>query len=115
MKETINPIIITNNDTGEKYTLEFTRETVKFAERHGFDFDNIDRYPMTTVPELFYYAFRAHHKSVTKDNADKILFEDLGGISNAMVKRLGQLYTKPFEELTCEDGETKNAKMTVEF
>lgn len=114
-KEEIRPIILTDNETGEKYTLEFTRDSVRFAEKHGFNFDDIDKYPMSTIPDLFYYAFRAHHKMVARDKTDKILFEDLGGLSEAVVKRLASLYAAPFKALTREDDDTKNSKMTVEL
>ena len=32
----VNPMTITDNETGEKYILDFTRESVKFAEQRGF-------------------------------------------------------------------------------
>lgn len=114
-KEKVNPIVLTDNETGEKYTLEFTRDTVRFAESRGFDISDLEKYPMTKIPDLFYFAFRAHHKFVARDKTDKILFEDLGGMPEGMVEQLGRLYAAPFEALMPEEGERKNAKMTVEF
>ena len=37
VNEKVKPLILTDNDTGEKYTLEFSRESVRFAEARGFD------------------------------------------------------------------------------
>lgn len=111
----VKPIIINNKDTGDSYTLEFTRESVKFAEMRGFNINNLDKFPMTTVPELFFYAFRAHHKNVARDKTDKILFEDLGGMPKGMIERLGELYAEPFNALTNEEETVKNANVTVEF
>ena len=34
--ENVKPIRLTDTETGEKYTLEFSRESVKFAEQRGF-------------------------------------------------------------------------------
>jgi len=111
----MKPIII-KSDT-EEYTLEFNRESIKFAEARGFKFEDVGNYPMTKVPELFFYAFRMHHKNVAREKTDKILFEELGGIPQGLLERLGELYSQPFESLNIvEEGEErKNSKWTVEL
>lgn len=115
--EKVKPLLLTDNDTGEKYTLEFSRESVKFAEARGFDIGDVGRFPMTKLPELFYYAFRMHHKNIARNRTDSMLYDDLGGLSDAMVERLVMLYAAPFEALTAssDEGEPKNARMTVEL
>lgn len=116
MSDKIKPIILTDTENGDKFTLEFSRESVKWAEMHGFVLDDVEKYPMTKIPELFYYAFRMHHKNIARNKTDKIFFEDLGGISSAIVERLGLLYAAPFDSLIGDDeDEPKNAKMTVEM
>jgi hypothetical protein len=118
VNERVKPLVLTDNDTGEKYTLEFSRESVKFAEARGFNLDDVAKLPMTKIPELFFYAFRMHHKNIARERTDRILFEDMGGMPDGMLERLGMLYSAPFEALanaTAEDGEPKNAKVTVEF
>jgi len=117
VNEKVKPLILTDNDTGDKYTLEFSRESVRFAEARGFDLSDVNKHPMTKVPELFFYAFRMHHKNVARERTDKILFDDLGGLSPAALERICMLYSAPFEALvsTPEDSETKNARMTVDF
>lgn len=116
INEQIKPIILHDAENGIDYTLEFNRETIRFAEARGFDIEEVSKYPMSKLPELFYYAFRMHHKNVSREKTDRILFDDLGGMPSGMAERLGALYAAPFEALTSKDGETaKNSKMTVEF
>ena len=111
------PLILTDNDTGDKYTLEFSRESVKFAEARGFDVEDVGKYPMTKVPDLFFYAFRKNHRGVPRERTDRMLFDDLKGLSPAAIERLLALYTAPFEALVVaeDDGGEKNARMTVEL
>lgn len=113
-EERVKPIILHDNETGEEYTLEFDRESVKFAESKGFVIEDVEKYPMTKFPELFYYAFRKHHKTIARANTDKILFEQLGGLPDGFAERLGALYSAPFEAFNNKDnGEGKNSRMTV--
>lgn len=117
VNEKVKPMILNDHDTGEKYTLEFSRDSVKFAESRGFDMADVARYPMTKIPELFFYAFRMHHRNIARERTDRILFEELGGLPDGALERLGMLYSAPFDALSNanEDGEVKNAKVTVEF
>lgn len=114
----VKPIIIKNTEDNAEYTLEFNRESVIFAEMRGFKIEDLGDYPMTKIPELFFYAFRMHHKNISRDKTDKILFSELGGIPNGMLERLAELYAQPFNALTVvdEEGEErKNSKFQVEF
>jgi hypothetical protein len=114
--EQVKPIILHDTEAGIDYTLEFNRETIRFAESRGFDMEDVGKYPMTKLPELFYYAFRMHHKNVSREKTDRILFDDLGGMPSGMAERLGALYAAPFEALANNDGSNaKNSKMTVEL
>lgn len=107
----IKPIVLKNKET--EYTLEFNKESVKFAELRGFTIDDVSNFPMTKIPELFFYAFRMHHKTVARDKTDKIL-EEMGGLPEGFVARLVELYTAPFDFLL-EGDERKNSKWTVEM
>lgn len=117
VNEKIKPITLTQKETGEQYILEFSRESVRFAEARGFNPDDVTRFPMTKIPELWFYAFRMHHKNVSRERTDKFLFDELGGVPDGLLERLLALYAAPFEVLSTENenGETKNATMTVEF
>jgi len=114
--EIVKPLILHDTENGMDYTLEFNRESIRFAEARGFAIEDTSRAPMTKIPELFFYAFRMHHKNVSREKTDKIIFEDwggIGGIPDGVIERLGQLYAQPFEAL--DNGEGKNAKVTVEL
>lgn len=115
MNEQVKPIIIHDAENEMDYTLEFNRESIRFAESRGFDIDDVGKYPMTKLPELFYYAFRMHHKNVSREKTDRILFEDLGGLPDGVAERLGALYAAPFEALNGKENKGKNPKMTVEL
>lgn len=114
MEEKIKPIVIKDDENGDVFTLEFNRESVKFAELKGFNVANITDKPMTTLPDLFYYAFRMHHKNLSREKVDKI-YDKLGGLTTAMIERLGALYAAPFETLIQEEDKLKNSHMTVEM
>lgn len=109
----MKPIVLKSKDT--EYTLEFNRESIKFAEMRGFKIEEVAEYPMTKIPELFFYAFRMHHKNVAREKTDKILFEEMGGVPEGLIERLAELYTEPFEALTVKDEERKNSKWSVEM
>ncbi len=119
--EKVKPIILKDNEKNTEYTLEFSRDTVRFAEARGFIPDEIDKYPMTKIYEFFWLAFRMHHHNMAKANTDKII-DDWGGIQNipeGLLERLGQLYAAPFGTLTEDETDEekeereKNRKVTV--
>lgn len=114
--EKIIPITITDADTGNAYILEFNAESVKFAESRGFDIDDVPKYPVSKVQELFYYAFRMHHKMLPKEKIDKI-YENILPLPEGMVARMRQLYLIPLTNMFTSDGESerKNTRMTVQF
>lgn len=113
--EKVKPIILHDAEESMDYTLEFNRESIRFAEGRGFDIGDVGKFPMTKLPELFWYAFRMHHKNVSREKADRILFDYLGGMPEGMAERLGALYSAPFEALTADEGKVKNARITVEL
>ena len=109
----VKPIVVKDDETGLEYTLEFTRESVKFAESRGFKVSDVADYPMSKIPELWFYAFRANHKNVARAKTDALL-DGLGGIPDGLLERLGELYAAPFSALT--DGQTEeNPRVTVQF
>lgn len=117
VNEQVKPLVLRDGDTGEVFTLEFSRESVRFAEDRNFSLDDVSRLPMTKIPDLFFFAFRMHHKNIARQRTDRILFEDLGGLPDGALERLVMLYQKPFDafKLDGNDGAEKNARVTVEF
>ena len=107
----IKPIKLQYED-GIEYVLEFNASTVKEAERAGFNIGEIVNKPMTLVPLLFFFSFKMHHPTISMKKTDKILYEDLGGLSEALQERLVELYLAPMEELGGTD-QPKNPNMRV--
>lgn len=92
MEDRINPIKFTDKDTGETYTLDFNRDSVKFMANQGFVMDdNFVDLIATKGEELWYYAFRAEHKKLARNQTDR-LYEKMGGLSPKVIKRLMELY-----------------------
>lgn len=106
------PIVFEVNETGEEYTLEFSRESVRYAERNGFKIEGIDDMPMSGIIDLFFYSLRMHHPRVDRTKAEHILFDILGGLPTGWGERLGELYAAPFKSLVNEDI-SKNSKVTI--
>ena len=115
--ERIEPIKITDKETGEVYELDFTRESIMFMDSQGFKMDqNVFDFPVTNIPRLFFYAFRAHHKRLSRGQTDAIL-EKLHGLSPKMVERLFLLYNQAAQSNNVQDDEEleQNPYMTVEL
>ena len=110
--ERVKPIIIKDTENKREYTLEFDRDTVRFAESRGFKLEDVDTYLMTKVPEFFWYAFRMHHKNVALNQAEEIL-KSIGGMNDQIARRLVELWVQTYNALGNE--ETKNPNMTVEL
>lgn len=108
----VEPIRLSYED-GTEYVLEFSRETISFAEDHGFRKEEVSTKTMTRLPELFFYAFRMHHPGIKKDETDRILFEDLGGLSDDMIIRLSDLFIETYNTLVNQDGKPKNSKLAI--
>ena len=117
MDERVNPIKITINRTGETYELDFCREAVYMLDRDGFKIDEVTDYLSTNVPKLFYYAFRKNHRKISRTQTDKILREELHGLTPAMLERLTMLYMQAAMDENIQDEEdlVKNESVTVEM
>lgn len=110
----VNPITL-KYENGTTYTLMFDRATVTAAEDDGFKRTDAAEKLMTRVPQLFYFAFRAKHPEVTREETDRILFEDLGGVSEDIMGRLLDLFDAPYETLINASGKVKNPHLTVKL
>lgn len=111
--ENVKPIVITDGESGNEYTLEFNRETVCIAESRGLNINDGFTKQMTTFRELFYCSFLMHHPKITKAETDHILFDCIGGLDGEMCNRLGMLFGIPYRSLLRAGDETKNPKWTV--
>jgi hypothetical protein len=116
IQDRVQPVRVNDNKTGMAYELDFSRESVKFAENRGFRVDELTVFPVTRIPELFYYAFRKNHKNVARSQTDALL-DDMGGMTSAFLERLMQLYNQAAltHLISTDEDSTKNAEVTVEL
>ena len=117
MDERIEPIRITDKDTGETYVLDFSRESVRFVEAQNFKIDETFDFPNTNIPKLFYYAFRMHHKKMAKNQTDALL-DKMGGLTGKIAERLVLLYqqaTTSNNIIQDDEDLEKNSHVTVEL
>lgn len=113
-EDRVQSVRLTDNDTGAVYELDFSRDSVRFAENRGFNVDEISDFPVTRIPEFFYYAFRKNHKNMARSQTDALL-EKMGGIPHALLERLMLLYAQAgYSHLIAEDDE-KNTRVTLEL
>ena len=117
MDERINPIRITDEDTGKVYTLDFNRDSVRFVEQQGFRIEETFDFPNVNIPKLFYYSFRANHRNVSLQQAQALL-DKMGGITEDIAIRLVDLYrqaTLSNNVLQEKEELEKNSRVTVEL
>lgn len=118
MTDVINPIKITDNDTGEEYVLDFNRDSVKFMAGQGFTVDdNFVDLIATKGEELWYYAFRAKHRRLSRGQTDS-LYKKMGGLSPKLIKRLIELYQQALmsNSIVQDDEDLEaNPRITVEL
>lgn len=116
LDERVQPAFITDNDTGDRYELDFSRESVKFAEARGFVLDDVPKFLVTGTEDLFFYSFRKKHKTVARDKTDKLLHK-MGGMTPKLMNRLILLYQQAITAhvIQDEDDLEKNEHVTLEL
>lgn len=116
IEDRVRPVRLVG-ENGDEYILDFSRDSVRFAEQRGFKPDEVLDFPATKIPEMFFYAFRKNHKNLAKNQTDKILEEELGGMTEALLTRLMQLYNQAAltHVVVTDEEAAKNARMTVEL
>lgn len=83
---------------GKKYTLEFTRDTVRQMERAGFNIDDIfNSKPVTAILQLFYGAFLANHRNIKSELVERIY--DAQNRRGELISRLAEMYREPMAAL----------------
>jgi hypothetical protein len=117
MEERVNPIRVTDEDTKETYTLDFNRESVVFMAQRNFTMDDLSDTIAVKGEELWYYAFRANHKKMSRNQTDK-LYEKMGGLAPKLIKRLIELYYQALNSnkiVQDDDDLEANPHVTVEL
>ena len=103
--------IILKDAVGNKYTLEFNRETVERMQRQGFVLDTDRLY--ISAKDLITGAFRMHHKKL-----EWTLIEPIWMAQNKrdeLLKVLAEMYMEPTTTLMgTDEAEDKDANPTWE-
>lgn len=115
--EKVYPVRLTDTENDEVYELDFSRESVVFAERHKFVLSEALDYPVTGLRDLLYYSFRKNHRNVSREKTDKLFDRWGGGMPEKLAKRLIQLYNQAQNSNSIvEDEEAeKNSGLTLDF
>lgn len=114
-EEILNPVVLRVPNTGEEFTLDFNRESVKFAEERGFSLDDVSDKPVTGVQNLFWFSFRKNHKRVSLEQSNRLI-DELHGLPVNVIKHLMKLYAQAgFSNLINDEEDSKNPEGTWEF
>ena len=84
----------------KEYCLEYNRRSVEMMERNGFNAEDINSKPMTTLPALFAGAFLANHRYVKQSVIDEI-FSKMTNKSE-LIGKLAEMYNEPIMTLIDE-------------
>lgn len=95
----------------KKYTLEFTRRTIREMENEGFRIDELSNRPMTLLPELFIGAFKCHHPYLKRKDV-LAMFEEMSD-RRSLLEALTDMYQEPIQAIFDEQNDPKNVKWTV--
>ncbi len=98
-KKRVNPMRIRDPKSGKAYVLDFSRESVKFAEDRKFKFGEVGDYIAGGIPSLFFYSFRKNHPTMTPADTEAILKDLGGGLTEEEVTRLLTLRNQAIETL----------------
>ena len=117
IQERVQPVRMTDEQTGQVYELDFSRESIIFAERNKFKLDEALEFPVTGLRDLFYFSFRKNHRNVARDKTDKLFERWGGGLPEKLIKRLAQLYqqAQSSNAILVDEETEKNAGLTLEM
>ena len=84
---------------GKEYTLEYTKNTVRQINRHGFSLDKLNDDPMT-IYDLFAGAFLKNHATVKRAVIDEI-YAQMNN-KEVLLNALIEMYMDPMNGLMDE-------------
>lgn len=98
----VKPMVIENKESGKTLTVEFNRATIMKMDALGIvsgDFlANAANSPLTLASTLFYWGLQMHHPEITKEEADEILFDEIG-LGDDVLSRLSELFMTPYTSI----------------
>lgn len=104
--------IILKDAAGNKYTLEFNRDTVEYMQRRGFVLDTDKLY--TVAKDLIAGAFRMHHKKLDWDHIEPVWMAQ--NKRDELLKVLAEMFMEPTITLMgTDEAEDKDENPTWEI
>lgn len=92
--------ITVSDEYGNKYSLEYSKNTIIRMEKAGFNLDDIDKQPVMMTTLLVQGAFAKNHPSVKTETVDKI-YDSLKN-KELFLKKLVEMYNEHADELVAE-------------
>ena len=99
-------ILIKNESDGKQYKLAYNRSAIVRMEKAGFDVQNIEKEPATTITLLVRGAFYMHNPSLSDEEIDAIADQIDAG--DELIKALVELYSVAMMSLS--GGDKKQSK-----
>ena len=80
---------------GQKYVLEYTRESVALMEKQGFAVSELTTRPMLMLPLAFQGLFYKNHRNVNKAFVDEVYdnFKDKEKLLQTIAEMLDECYS----------------------
>lgn len=80
---------------GQKYVLEYTRESVALMEKQGFTVEELTSKPMLMLPLAFQGLFYKNHRRVNKTFVDEVYdsFKNKEKLLETIAKMLDECYS----------------------
>lgn len=80
---------------GQKYVLEYTRESVALMEKQGFAVSELTTRPMLMLPLAFQGLFYKNHRNVNKTFVDEVYdnFKDKEKLLQTIAEMLDECYS----------------------
>lgn len=89
--------IVLKDTNGNKYTLEFDRDTVKKMIKRGFVLDTEPSHLLVLAEDLVTGAFQMHHKKLDWEHIEPIFMAQ--NQRPELLKKLAEMYMEPAETL----------------
>lgn len=92
--------ITVSDENGNKYTLEFTKNTIVAMERAGFSLDKFEEQPVLMTTLLVQGAFAKNHARVKNSTVERV-FNSLKN-KEAFIEKLVEMYLEQRDALVDE-------------
>lgn len=92
--------ITVSDENGNKYTLEFTKNTIVAMERVGFSLDKFEEQPVLMTTLLVQGAFAKNHARVKNSTIERV-FNSLKN-KEAFIEKLVEMYLEQRDALVDE-------------